>query len=699
MKLKKRITLRVSILAVYTATFIILMTTFIVAGSLNFNQAITHVANDLMSNASNLVLHELEHEITPAMTIVKATQSLIQHGLVIENDQDLINYSVSIANIFPQDKIPGAVRVMGWGDAQGNSVVTFREDNGTFTTKIIKPNATPPVHYELVRDLSGKVTKNSLPLETYDPRERPWYIAAVNAKNPVWTDIFVAYPHNNPTTAAAAPIYKESGELWGVYEIEIKLLQLSDFLKTLQIGKNGVAFIVNAKGELVAFPGMQKWLGSNDTTPETMLLEINETDRPWLAKSLVKYKETGLSSFSYDHGGIHYLASFRDIEDFKNYGWKIGVVVPESNFVGLLKDKNLLIILIGITILILGIITAMIFSKRIAQSMGLIVEETARIKDFHLEGGKIGQSIIKEVDVLADAIYSMKMNLRAFQKYLPASLVRQLIRSGEEVAIGGAKKTVTIFFSDIEGFTSITETMEPEQLMQHLCEYFDNLSKIITDSGGTIDKFIGDSIMAFWGAPLTDEAHCLHACSAALQCKQRLTELNARWIKEGKAPMRTRIGINTGEALVGNIGSSDRINYTVLGDSVNLASRLEEINRLYQSDIVVSESVFNLVRDKFVFRILDKVKLKGIAGVNMIYELLAETPDQLSFDLEQYQHFFGSGFQAYEQGAWAKAMAFFKSCLDVYPEDTLALIFITRCEHFLQAPPDSDWTGAWESAL
>jgi adenylate cyclase len=695
MEFKKRVTLRVSILTVYTVTFIILMTTFIVAGSLNFNQAIDHVANDLMSDASNLVLHELEREITPAVTIVKATQALVQNGLIIQNDEDVINYSASIAKIFPKDNIPDTVRVASWADTKGNSILTFREDNGTFTTQVIKPFDTPPVNYQLTRDASGNVIRKDLPPDTFDARTRPWYTSAIKANNVIWTDIFIAYPYNNPSTSASAPIYQKTGELLGVFAIDIKLLVLSDFLHTLKIGKDGIAFIINADNNLVAYPGMQKWLGSNDHGDKDMLVQLNETDTPWLQDSLKMFKETGVKNFRYEYNGIRYLAMFQDINEFKDYGWKIAIVVPESNFIGLLKNKNLIIIIIGIIILIMGIITAMIFSKRISASMTSIVEETARMKDFHLEGGKVGGSIIKEVDVLASSIYSMKKNLRAFQKYLPSTLVRQLIESGEEVDIGGSKKQLTIFFSDIEGFTSITETMRPEPLMRHLCVYFDNLTSIIAKTGGTIDKFIGDSIMAFWGAPLTDEDHCQHACTAALACKQRLIELNTRWLEEGKPCFNTRIGINTGDAIVGNIGSSDRINYTVIGDAVNLASRLEQINRVYHSTITVSESVYKLVGDKFVFRMLDKVKLKGMSHVDTIYELLAETPAQLNYDIHQYRQLFAAGFDAYEQKDWAKAIGYFKQCLTVCAGDSLALVFIQRCENYLRTPPDADWTGVW----
>ncbi|WP_269458327.1 adenylate/guanylate cyclase domain-containing protein [Legionella waltersii] len=181
---------------------------------------------------------------------------------------------------------------------------------------------------------------------------------------------------------------------------------------------------------------------------------------------------------------------------------------------------------------------------------------------------------------------------------------------------------MTAFFSDIRNFTDISENMDAESLMLHLCDYFEELSKIITSENGTIDKYIGDAIMAFWGAPIEDESHCLKACNAALKCQLRLNELNEQWEKQKKPKLLTGIGIHTGSAIIGNIGSSSRLNYTAIGDTINTASRLESLSKQYGSVIVVSEDVVNATQDHFEFRFLEQVSIRGKTGSYKIYELV-----------------------------------------------------------------------------
>jgi len=215
--------------------------------------------------------------------------------------------------------------------------------------------------------------------------------------------------------------------------------------------------------------------------------------------------------------------------------------------------------------------------------------------------------------------------------------------------LAAAKKTIAILFSDIKNFTSIAEEMDPDQLTHLICEYFDELSKIIISNKGTIDKFIGDSIMAFWGAPLSEEKPCFHAAKSALISLHYLEILNAKWQSEGKPKLLTRFGIHIGEAIVGNIGSAERLNYTAVGDAINIASRLENINKIYGTKIIVSEDVYQFIKDQFVLRMLDHVTLKGKAKVSYIYELIAEDVNQIPYDIHAYSTQFSKGFAFYQK--------------------------------------------------
>lgn len=690
MKIKKLFTLRLSILTIYSATFIILITILITTGSLAFVRSMSYVSHTLLENTSNLVIKELRLKTNAAETLSRFTQSLFKNDYI--NLQNMVDYTLYVAKNIPQAHFPYAVRVTAWGDSEGNSIETFLETDGTYSTSVIKPNNIPPVHIKYYRNATDTIINTALISEKYDPRTRPWYQEALKAGHFIWTDVFLSYPLNNLTTAGATPIYDKSGKLAGVFAIEIKLVDLSSFLDNLPIGKNGDAFIINANDELIAFPGMQKTFMQQ---PETnRLVDLGALNKPWLNASLKQFNKTHEEEFAFDYSGVRYLANFTHIQKFEAHGWKIGIVVPESDFTSVIEGERFYIAIVSLCILLLGILVASFFSKRISTPMKLLVNETEKIKNLNFDGHRV-DSVIKEVDSLATAIYSMKMNLRSFQKYMPASLVKQLIQSGEDIQLGGDKKTLSIFFSDIKNFTSITENMDPDELMPHLCEYFDTVSKVITEARGTIDKFIGDSVMAFWGAPLADEYHCEHACRTALRCKNQINQLNFTWKQQGKKPYETRFGVHTGEVIVGNIGSSERMNYTALGDAINFTSRLEGMNKVYGTTIITSDQVFKLVGHKFVFRMLDRCAIKGKAGGYTIYELLAENPSQLSFDINAWQAFFDKGFQAWQQQNWVEALTYFKQCLTVFAEDSVAQVFIERTEYFIKNPPPLTWDGIW----
>jgi adenylate cyclase len=247
---------------------------------------------------------------------------------------------------------------------------------------------------------------------------------------------------------------------------------------------------------------------------------------------------------------------------------------------------SLLICFIGL--LLSGTILLILYIQ-VTHPLRELVQETEKIKSFNLDEKVNIRASLFEIRTLVDAIANMKVGLQSFKKFVPSQLVRQLVESGLEANVSGHRREVTIFFSDIADFTTISETMKPSELSSHISEYFNELTNIIMEHNGTVDKYIGDAIMAFWNAPVEIKDHARVACRATLKISQRVSELEKKWRAEGKPVFRTRIGINTGDVVVGNMGSEQRLNYTVIGDPVNLASRLESLNKYYGSNIIISQ--------------------------------------------------------------------------------------------------------------
>jgi class 3 adenylate cyclase len=250
-------------------------------------------------------------------------------------------------------------------------------------------------------------------------------------------------------------------------------------------------------------------------------------------------------------------------------------------------------------------------------------DEILKLKDLDVNEHIDFKSNITEVNDMIEATDKVKTGLRSFAKYVPDKVVKQLITQGKDAKIGGEKEYVTILFSDIEGFTSISENNDVHEVVTSLNEYFDIYVKCLEESGATVDKFIGDAVMAFWNAPNKVENHEFVAVKTALEIVKEIDALNQKWKSEGKKFIfKTRIGINSGEVIVGNIGSTNRINYTVTGDPVNLASRLEAANKQYNTKILVSESIYNKTNNLIDYYYIDTVKVKGKEVYVKVYQPL-----------------------------------------------------------------------------
>jgi adenylate cyclase len=248
-------------------------------------------------------------------------------------------------------------------------------------------------------------------------------------------------------------------------------------------------------------------------------------------------------------------------------------------------------------------------------------DEILKLKDLDVNEHIDFKSNITEVNDMIEATDKVKTGLRSFAKYVPDKVVKQLITQGKDAKIGGEKEYVTILFSDIEGFTSISENNDVHEVVTSLNEYFDIYVKCLEESGATVDKFIGDAVMAFWNAPNKVENHEFVSVKTAMEIVKEIDNLNQKWKSEGKKFIfKTRIGINSGEVIVGNIGSTNRINYTVTGDPVNLASRLEAANKQYNTKILVSESTYNKTNNLIDYYYIDTVKVKGKEVYVKVYQ-------------------------------------------------------------------------------
>jgi class 3 adenylate cyclase len=316
-----------------------------------------------------------------------------------------------------------------------------------------------------------------------------------------------------------------------------------------------------------------------------------------------------------------FLSAYKPV--FKN-GKLIYVVCSDIKSVD--ADYYIRVYKIKFTFVFIGmfsVILPIVFwvTNAIRKPLYKVRDEILKLKDLDVNEHIDFKSNITEVNDMIEATDKVKTGLRSFAKYVPDKVVKQLITQGKDAKIGGEKEYVTILFSDIEGFTSISENNDVHEVVTSLNEYFDIYVKCLEESGATVDKFIGDAVMAFWNAPNKVENHEFVSVKTAMEIVKEIDNLNQKWKSEGKKFIfKTRIGINSGEVIVGNIGSTNRINYTVTGDPVNLASRLEAANKQYNTKILVSESIYNKTNNLIDYYYIDTVKVKGKEVYVKVYQ-------------------------------------------------------------------------------
>lgn len=281
-----------------------------------------------------------------------------------------------------------------------------------------------------------------------------------------------------------------------------------------------------------------------------------------------------------------------------------------------------------------------------------------------------------------------------FSHYVSPAIVNELLSDPAKLQLGGEKKELTVLFSDIAGFTSISEGIPPERLVELLNEYLDAMTDIIIKNKGTLDKYEGDAIMAFWGAPVSLQEHAYHACLSAIQMQKKLINLREdREQGKKRLDMHMRIGINTGDMIVGNMGGKERFDYTVIGDSVNLGARLETANKNYGTNIIISENTYRHVKDMVTVRELDQIVVKGKTQITRIFELVGMRDDGIADKEYEKVMQYNDGIKLYRERRWKEAADHFTELTRRYPDDTPCRIYLDRSQKFLDTPPPDDWDG------
>jgi len=513
----------------------------------------------------------------------------------------------------------------------------------------------------------------------FNVTDQQWYRKGIKNNEPSWFEVTIHPIGVRPSIAYAGPIdvYQKRQ---GVLAVIIENTRLAQFLSQLSVGKSGAAFILRHDGAVVAAP--------DPDADETNMQRSDQALLP-IAQAAIKKADMSDSTDKAGRrvrlvaGGNAYAVTMTPLAFA---GWTLATVIPEAEFLGPI-EATIRKLLIGLAILVVAaaILSAWLARRVIAAPLITVVDELKHVERFELDQVRRHSSRIVELSNLSNAIADMAGGLAAFGKYISTDLVRMLLREGVEPRPGGTARTLTVMFADIAGFTGLSERLG-DRIFPLLSGYLDTMSREVSSHGGTIDKFIGDAVMAFWGAPAANADHVVDACRAALACQRALRASGV--VDDAGRPLKVRIGINSGNMLVGNIGSELRLNYTVIGDAVNVASRLEGANKEYGTEVIIGEETRRLAGDRVQVRELDRLTVYGRSGGLAIYELLDVASDA---GLPPWVALYERGLAAYRTQDFAGAIALFGQVLVERPADQPARVMLARSKDLLAAPPGKDW--------
>jgi len=514
--------------------------------------------------------------------------------------------------------------------------------------------------------------------ERYDPRTRDWYQMAFKAApkvssphDVIWTDIYRFFATGKPGVTAMLPVRDAKGRSY-VMAYDLTLSDLTEFTQNLEVSPNGFAFLLDENERILGVSG----LAQEEVMAGFKALRSGKTE-----------------VFSFHSEGERWWATVQPYPLGANRELTIAALVPEHDLVGVIAEQRTL--LLGVSLLGFGFATAMAFwlARRYARPLATLAHNSQQIGVLELAKPEPVKSGLREIDQLAVEQERMRLALDSFSRYVPTEIIRELLARGEAARIGGARCEITSLFTDIAGFTTISEKMSPEALTAHVAEYYEEMLGILqVDGFGTVTQLSGDGVVAMWGAPVDVQDHARRAVEAVICCSERLEALNADWSARGMEPLPTRFGLASGVAVVGNVGSASRLVYTAMGDTVNLASRLEGLGRSYGTSVLAGASTREAAGPGFAWRTLDVVRVRGKASPVEVSALLGRK-SEVAASVCRFAERYEEALAFYRSRKFERAVELLQAMMREEGVEGSTERLLTLARGYMAHPPPDGWDG------
>ena len=683
--------LKLTIMTVFVLTTVPVLLANIQINYMSSQSVARAHAVELVERFRSETMREIVAEINALKSIISNTAELGQKAPDFLHDNGSLSYlfgvlqhSETTLNVYVGMEDGSFRQARRIHDPTAPIHGTVPPDASQYAYRFVLPAEGQPVLDRYVFLDSEQAELGEVAAETgYDPRKRPWYNFAIAADSTVITDpeLFWAFGLVGFTVAEA---FSVDGALAGVVAADVTLDSFSRYLAQKSVSPNSLSYLLDENGlVLAASDETTAYGGDNDQVAlphvadvENRLVAFAYGQRPF---------KTDEEVYEFDLDGQSFIVGLSPFREDLGKPWRLMVITPVADFTAEFSRNNRHMLLIGFAAIVLQLAIIYVIANLLSLPLQRMARKVARIQNLENSSDlPVVRSHVREVLALSRAIETLNSAVQAFALFVPIGLVRQLLESDQKLELGGHSRFLTILFCDVEGFSTLAERVASRDLLLRISSLLGVVTHRVHNDLGTIDKFVGDGVMAFWGAPAPLDDHAWHACVAALSIERDMQRLNAEWRDTNAPEMRLRVGIHSDVVLVGNVGSNERLSYTVLGDGVNIASRLEGTNKPYGTLICISHDTYREAGDRLCVRPVDEVRVKGRRTLITIYELMGAygaAEDILpSPEMVCLAHATRDAFDALLAGDHVLALARYRAVLESHPDDGVAAFHVRNIE-------------------
>jgi adenylate cyclase len=626
-------TFRIAITAAVIAFITALTACLIFIQFQTFHSAARAAASAAMDSASANTLSGLETDISGLSTVVdllSSTPLLADSEDRGEDDSAIGLFKAALQKLPQADSLYVGYENGCWLQVRRVDVLNSEErqklgapPGAVYDVNLVRPTSggALPMRRNFEDEDGNRTGQLDLQDYGYDARKRVWYRDTMQADRPLVSSPYASFSIGTPMITLSAPLH---GHVRGVVAADLKLDKFSELVHAQRPGEHGTAIIFDSFGVIIAHPDFARLVDAASAhLAHPKLPEIREIKTGLVGAIMRGWDGRDRYEGSMqDEDGRDYLFRLQKFSQGDEYSGYSLLLAAEGDFAQNVRTLQLRGIVIALIVGGCFIPAAWIFGGRMSTRLKRITAQASGLRALAAPDDAPVISRIKEIDELGRTIMVAWRSIWSFARFVPKDIVRGIVDGSISTELGGMRREVTILFTDVSNFTGIAEAAAPDSLMRQTSRHFAALTEAFLAEGGTIDKFIGDSVMVFWNAPHLQLNHVERACRAALSAKAASDALNTQFEAEGLSPFVVRIGIHFGDAVVGNVGSMERMNYTVLGNTVNLAARLEGLNKEFGTAILVSNAVRERVEHHFRFKPIASVTAKGMSTETRVYELV-----------------------------------------------------------------------------